>query len=342
MNQTKIVQADSLENGTLATDVPRDEAKRQESRSPRKNYRVSSVILFFLLHLSCLAVFFVPFRWSYVAIAAGLYFLRMFGVTAGYHRYFSHRSYKLARVPQFLIAFLAETSGQKGVLWWAAHHREHHQFSDTPRDVHSPIQEGFWWAHMGWIMSDNYDDYDPNLIRDYGKFAELRWLDRNYLVPPFLLGAAVMLLGGIPVFIWGFVVSTVLLYHGTFTINSLAHVWGKRRFDTHDDSRNNFVLALITMGEGWHNNHHKFMYACRQGLRWWEVDCTFYVLKALSWVGITKELRKARLVEDTAADKADAATELAESRCRIAVRHSQSQQNPTIPSDIVSGGDPVC
>ena len=314
VNQTKIVQADSPENSVFeaevfATDGPGDAVARQDARAARKNYRVGSVILFFLLHLSCLAVFFVPFRWSYVAIAAGLYFLRMFGVTAGYHRYFSHRSYKLARVPQFLMAFLAETSGQKGVLWWAAHHREHHQFSDTPRDVHSPIQKGFWWAHMGWIMSNDYDDHDPSLIRDYGKFAELRWLDRNYLVPPALLGAAIFLLGGLPVFMWGFVVSTVFLYHGTFTINSLAHVWGSRRFDTHDDSRNNFTLALITMGEGWHNNHHKFMYACRQGLRWWEVDCTFYVLKALSWVGITKELRKARLVEDRTADKA---TELVE------------------------------
>ena len=314
VNQTKIVQADSPENSVFeaevfASDGPRDAAARQDARAASRNYRVGSVILFFLLHLSCLAVFFVPFRWSYVAIAAGLYFLRMFGVTAGYHRYFSHRSYKLARVPQFLMAFLAETSGQKGVLWWAAHHREHHQFSDTPRDVHSPIQKGFWWAHMGWIMSNDYDDHDPSLIRDYGKFAELRWLDRNYLVPPALLGAAIFLLGGLPVFMWGFVVSTVFLYHGTFTINSLAHVWGSRRFDTHDDSRNNFTLALITMGEGWHNNHHKFMYACRQGLRWWEVDCTFYVLKALSWVGITKELRKARLVEDRTADKA---TELVE------------------------------
>ncbi len=313
VQQTKIIHADTQQAAPQEDRVLESEVARREAQAAGKNYRVSSVILFVALHLSCLAVFFVPFRWSYVAIAAGLYFLRMFGVTAGYHRYFSHRSYKLARVPQFLMAFLAETSGQKGVLWWAAHHREHHQFSDTPQDVHSPAQKGFWWAHMGWIMSDDYDDHDPALIRDYGKFAELRWLDRNYLIPPALLGAAIYLLGGLPVFIWGFVASTVCLYHGTFTINSLAHVWGTRRFDTHDDSRNNFTLALITMGEGWHNNHHKFMYACRQGLRWWEVDCTFYVLKAMSWVGITKELRKARLVEDkTTEDRTETPAELAE------------------------------
>ncbi len=201
-------------------------------------YRASSVTLFFLLHAGCLAVFFVPFRWSYVGLAAALYFLRMFAVTAGYHRYFSHRTYKLARVPQFLLAFLAETSGQKGVLWWAAHHREHHMYSDTPQDVHSPVQRGFWWAHMGWILSDGYDDHDPNLIRDYGKFPELSY----------------------------------------------------------------FVLALITMGEGWHNNHHKFMYACRQGLCWWEVDCTYYVVKVLGWLGIAREIREPKLVVDEAGE----------------------------------------
>jgi stearoyl-CoA desaturase (delta-9 desaturase) len=261
-------------------------------------YRFSSVSLFLALHAACLAVFFVPFRWSYVALAAGMYFLRMFAVTAGYHRYFSHRTYKLARVPQFLLAFLAESSGQKGVLWWAAHHREHHMYSDTPRDVHSPVQRGFWWAHMGWILSDAYDDHDPNLIRDYSKFPELRWISKNYLVPPALLGAAIYLLGGPGAFVWGFVVSTVCLYHGTFTINSLAHVWGERRFETSDDSRNNFVLALITMGEGWHNNHHQFMYACRQGLRWWEVDCTYYIVRVMGWVGLAKEIREPKAIAE--------------------------------------------
>jgi len=185
-------------------------------------------------------------------------------------------------------------------LWWAAHHREHHMYSDTPKDVHSPVQRGFWWAHMGWILSDAYDDHDPNLIRDYAKFPELRWISKNYLIPPAILGTAVFLLGGMGAFVWGFVLSTVCLYHGTFTINSLAHVWGERRFETSDDSRNNFFLALITMGEGWHNNHHKFMYACRQGLRWWEIDCTYYIVKALSWVGIAREIREPKGLADEA------------------------------------------
>ncbi len=261
------------------------------------SYRTGSVLLFATMHLSALAVFFVHFRWTWLAAGIALYLVRMFGVTAGYHRYFSHRSYKLARFWQFCIAFLAETSAQKGILWWAAHHREHHQFSDSENDVHSPMRNGFWWAHVGWIISDKYDDYDPNMIRDFGKFPELRWLDKYHLLPPILLGAAIFAIGGVTGLIWGFVVSTVLLYHGTFCINSLAHVWGSRRFDTGDTSRNNFILALITLGEGWHNNHHKFMYACRQGLRWWEIDITFYALKVLSWVRIVRDLRGVRLTE---------------------------------------------
>ena len=223
-----------------------------------------------------------------------MYAIRMFGITAGYHRYFSHRTYKLSRVWQFMLAFLAETSGQKGVLWWAAHHRLHHQHADGELDVHSPGRRGFWWAHVGWILSNDYDEYDVGLIRDFSKYPELFWLDQHYLVPPAVLGGLLLLAGGPGAFVWGFVVSTVLLFHATFTINSLAHLWGSRRFNTADDSRNNFVLAMITLGEGWHNNHHQFMYACRQGIRWWELDVTFYGLKLLSRLGIAKDLREIR------------------------------------------------
>ena len=186
-------------------------------RATISKYRISSVILFSFMHLACLTVFFVPFRWSWIELGVALYFLRMFGITAGYHRYFSHRSYKLGRVWQFLMAFLAETSAQKGVLWWAAHHREHHQNSDTADDVHSPMRMGFWWAHMGWIISNQYKSYEPRMVQDFGKFPELRWLDRYYIVPPAILGALVYLLGGSGAFVWGFVVSTIALFHGTFT-----------------------------------------------------------------------------------------------------------------------------
>jgi stearoyl-CoA desaturase (Delta-9 desaturase) len=262
---------------------------------PIRNYSFGTVIPFVLLHVGCVAVFFVPFRWSWVELTLAIYVVRMFGITAGYHRYFSHRTYKLGRGWQFLMAFLAETSGQKGVLWWAAHHRVHHRHADQDPDIHSPLKRGFWWAHVGWVLSNEYDTYEPALIRDFGKYPELRWLDKHYLVPPVALAVLLLLGGGLGAFVWGFVVSTVLLFHGTFTINSVAHLWGSRRFDTADDSRNNFVLAIITLGEGWHNNHHKFMYACQQGLRWWEVDVTYYALKMLNWLGIARDLRGIRV-----------------------------------------------
>ena len=260
-----------------------------------RNYSFGSVIPFVLLHAGCVAVLFVPFHWSWVGFMLAMYALRMFGITAGYHRYFSHRSYKLARGWQFLMAFLAETSGQKGVLWWSAHHRVHHRHADQDPDIHSPLKRGFWWAHVGWVLSNQYDKYDPALIQDFGKYPELRWLDKHYMVPPVTLAALLLLSGGLGALVWGFVVSTVLLFHGTFTINSVAHWWGSRRFDTADDSRNNFALAIITLGEGWHNNHHKFMYACQQGIRWWELDLTYYALKMLNWLGIARDLRGIRV-----------------------------------------------
>jgi stearoyl-CoA desaturase (Delta-9 desaturase) len=251
-----------------------------------------SVVGFFLIHAGCLAAFFLPIRWEWIALAIGSYLIRMFAVTAGYHRYFSHRSFKLNRFWQFILAFMAQTSGQKSVLWWAAHHRVHHRNSDREGDVHSPILQGLWWSHVGWIVSTRHEGYDPRLINDFRKFPELRFLDRYDLLPTVLYGAAFWLVGGFGAFMWGFVISTVILYHATFAINSMAHLWGTRRFDTADHSRNNFLLALVTLGEGWHNNHHQFMHACRQGMRWWEVDFTYYGLKILSWVGIVKDIRE--------------------------------------------------
>jgi len=275
--------------------IAREFLQGQRVRNRLRNYSFGTVIPFVLLHLALVAVFLVPFHWYLVALMFATYSLRMFAITAGYHRYFSHRTYKLSRGWQFLMAFLAETSGQKGVLWWAAHHRVHHQHSDGTKDIHSPTQRGFWWAHVGWVLSNDYDGYDPNLIKDFSKFPELRWINRHYLVPPVVMAASLLLAGGWEALVWGFVASTVLLFHGTFAINSLAHIWGSRRFATPDDSRNNFVLALITFGEGWHNNHHQFMYACRQGIRWWELDFTYYALKLLSWLGIARDLRGIRL-----------------------------------------------
>lgn len=263
------------------------------ARAPRYN-RVTS-IPFGLMHVAALGVFFFPFHWSLVAWLVGSYYLRMFAVTAGYHRLFSHRSYRMNRFWQFALAFLSQTSAQKGILWWASHHRHHHLMSDRKADVHSAVQEGFWWSHVGWILSDQYDNYDPAAVSDFGKYPELRWLDKFHLVPAIVYAVAIYLVGGWDAFFWGFVLATVVLYHGTFFINSLSHVWGSRRFATPDESRNNFALALLTLGEGWHNNHHFYMSSVRQGIRWWEIDVTFYVLKMLSWVGITRDLRPFRM-----------------------------------------------
>jgi stearoyl-CoA desaturase (delta-9 desaturase) len=273
--------------------LPPEDSMSHSVVSPR-DHRINWVqsAPFFAFHaFAAVAVFFVPFHWSYVVWALALYYVRMWVVTTGYHRYFAHRSFKTSRVFQFLLAFFAETSAQKGVLWWAANHRHHHRESDQPADLHSPLQDGFWWSHVGWILSDRYSETREEAIRDFARFPELRFLNRWYLLPPFLLAVGLFLIGGFPLLVWGFFVSTVLLWHGTFTINSLSHVFGSRRYRTTDTSRNNFLLALITCGEGWHNNHHYHQNTANQGWFWWELDLSFYMLKLLSALGLVWDLR---------------------------------------------------
>jgi len=221
-----------------------------------------------------------------------MYVPRMFFVTGAYHRYFSHRSYKTSRWFQFVLAFGAACTAQKGPLWWAAHHRVHHKLSDLPGDLHSVKQSGFWWSHHGWILSRDLEDTDLSKIKDFAKYPELVWLNTYWMIPPVMCGVAAFLVGGFWGLVWAFAVPQVLCWHGTFTINSLSHLWGKKRYatPTDDDSRNNPVLALITMGEGWHNNHHHYQVSARQGFFWWEIDCTYYVLKVMSWVGLVWDL----------------------------------------------------
>jgi stearoyl-CoA desaturase (delta-9 desaturase) len=228
--------------------------------------------------------------WPGFALAMVLYYVRMFGITAGYHRYFAHRSYKMGRVMQFLMALLGTTSVQKGVLWWAAHHRTHHKYSDEPEDLHSVRQRGFWWSHVGWILSTEHEETDWKRIQDFARYPELVWLNRWHLVVAVALATLLFALGGAFALVWGFFVSTTLLWHGTFTINSLAHVFGRRRYPTTDDSRNNWFLALITMGEGWHNNHHHYQRSTSQGFFWWEIDTAMYVLRAMSWLRLVTDL----------------------------------------------------
>jgi stearoyl-CoA desaturase (delta-9 desaturase) len=247
---------------------------------------------FFLVHAAALAAPFVaPFTWRWAALAAASYALRIFAITAGYHRYFAHRGYATGRGFQLVLAVLGCTAVQKGPLWWAGHHRDHHRFSDTPQDVHSPVQRGFWWSHVGWILCARYDATPPHRMKDFARFPELRWLDRWHLVPAMGYAALLTLAFGLPGLMWGFLVSTVLTWHGTFFVNSLAHVMGRRRYPTRDDSRNSLLIALLTLGEGWHNNHHHYPSTANQGWFWWEVDVSYYALRALAAVGLVRDLR---------------------------------------------------
>jgi len=262
------------------------------------------VIPFVLLHIGCLAVFWVGFSWFALSFALILYLVRMFAITGFYHRYFSHRAFRTSRPVQFILAVLGATAVQRGPLWWAAHHRHHHVYSDNQEDAHSPVQHGFWWSHFGWFLSTEHFATHTNRVKELSAFIELRLLDRFDIIVPILLGAGIYIFGnwlalahpelgtnGLQLFVWGFVVSTVVLYHATFTVNSLAHVWGKRRYATTDESRNNFWIALATLGEGWHNNHHHYPGSARQGFYWWEIDLTYYGLKLLAMLGLIWDLR---------------------------------------------------
>lgn len=281
-------------------------AGSEPARAPVSRWRVVLTSLPFLsVHVACVAVLWVGWSWPALAACALLYGVRVFAVTAGYHRYFSHRSFRTSRPMQFLFALLGTTALQKGPLWWAALHRHHHRYADTEEDIHPPTVKGFWWAHVGWILSPLYERTRFEAIRDFARFGELRFLNRFHLLPPIVLAVGLFALGWLfevklPSFetsrwqmlVWGFFVSTVLLWHVTFCVNSLAHVFGKRRFATRDTSRNSFLLALITFGEGWHNNHHRFPGSERQGFLWWEIDITHCVLKAMSWLGLVWDLRE--------------------------------------------------
>ena len=256
------------------------------------------------MHVACLAVFWVGVSGIAVLIAALLYAVRMFAITAFYHRYFAHRSFRTSRAVQFIFAVIGAASTQRGPLWWAAHHRNHHRHADTELDPHSPTIYGFIWSHAGWFLTPRAFRTEWERIPDLAKYPELRWLDRYDTLVPVLLATALYGLGvllahvapqlgtsGGQMLVWGFFVSTVVLFHATVTINSLAHRFGSRRFETRDDSRNNALLAVLTFGEGWHNNHHFFPGSARQGFRWWEIDLTWYGLKLMAMLGLIHDLK---------------------------------------------------
>jgi len=250
-----------------------------------------SILPFVAVHIGCLAAIWTGVTWEALDICLALYWLRMFAITAGYHRLFSHRAYAASRAFQFIIACLAQSSLQRSVLWWSATHRHHHLHSDSDQDVHSPRHKGFLYSHVGWMFTSKHDATDLVKVADLARYPELVWLHKYEIVPGLAMAALCFMLAGWSGLVVGFLWSTVLIFHAVFCINSLAHVRGKKRYVTGDDSRNNWVLAFFTMGEGWHNNHHAYQSSVRQGFKWWEIDLTYYILRLLSWVGIVWDLK---------------------------------------------------
>ena len=286
------VDLDARVDAPSADVAPDADAVTTKNSKKRRDDQVNLVssTAFFALHLTPLLAFWTGITATAVALFFVTFFGRMWAITAGYHRYFSHRSFRMNRFWGAVLAFAGTTAAQKGPLWWAAHHRNHHRYSDTEKDIHSP-KKGFWWSHVVWILCDKYNKSDQNLIRDFSKYPEMRFIDKYDWIGPWALGITCFLVGGWSGLVVGFFASTVLLWHSTFTINSLAHVWGRRVYETEDTSRNNPYLAMLTGGEGWHNNHHRYPFSARQGFRWWQIDTTYYGIKVLSWVGIVRDIR---------------------------------------------------
>lgn len=279
--------------------------KNADTHQDKESIDYWRVIPFVALHLACFALFWVGYSTFALIFAIALYALRMFAITGFYHRYFSHKAFQTSRAGQFIFAVLGATAVQRGPLWWAAHHRHHHCHSDEESDAHSPVQHGFLWSHIGWFLSRNSFHTELDRVKELAKFPELRFLDRFDVLIPTIFALSIFGLGmllekyapsletnGWQLLVWGFVLSTVVLYHATFTVNSLAHTWGNRRYATRDHSRNNFLIAIFTLGEGWHNNHHHYPVSASQGFYWWEIDLTYYGLRLMSSLGLIWNLRK--------------------------------------------------
>ena len=253
------------------------------------------ICVFWLIQASALGAFFVPFEWSYLGLWGASHFLRAIGLTLAFHRYFAHRSFQMNRVARFVWALIGTAAMQKGPLWWAGHHVNHHRFADRDGDPHSPAVSGIFYAHVGWFLNDAKNDkLEPTnpVIRDFSKAPEIAWLERYFSLPPLMLAIGLYLAGGMPWVVWGFCVPTVTLSHSTFAINTVNHMFGSRRFETPDDSRNNVITAFFAAGEGWHNNHHRYQRAARNGFYWWEFDPTWYVIRAMAAVGLAWDVQR--------------------------------------------------
>jgi stearoyl-CoA desaturase (delta-9 desaturase) len=272
-------------------------------------FKTIAMLVFWLVQVSALLVFFVPFSLAYLGLWAVSHFLRAIGLTLAFHRYFAHRAFQMTRPARFFWAFVGTAAMQKGPLWWAGHHVNHHRFADREGDPHSPMISGVYYAHVGWFLNDarhNVVERSNPVIRDFSKVPEILWLDRLFFVPPILLAGGLYLAGGMPWLVWGFCLPTVTLAHSTFAINTVNHLFGSRRFDTIDESRNNVVTALFAVGEGWHNNHHRYQRAARNGFYWWEFDPTWYTIRLMELLGLAWDVQPvpARIYEEARSIKA--------------------------------------
>ena len=246
------------------------------------------------VHALCAGLPFVHFSWRIVAFALASYVLQVLGITAGYHRYFSHHAFKTTRAFQLVLGWLGCSAMQNGPLWWASGHRTHHRFSDKQGDPHSPVLRGFWYAHLGWVLDGTHDRPDLGNVSDFTRYPELRFLDAYKWVPTIANGVLCTLLFGLPGLVWVFGLGTTLAFHAPLFVNSLGHLRGRRRFETSDSSRNNALLGILVLGEGWHNNHHHAQRLARHGLAWWEIDVTYYVIRMLQAVHVVWDVQEPR------------------------------------------------
>jgi len=255
-------------------------------------YSKPAVVAYGLLHLGCLGVFFVPFDSHAVAIFCGAYLIRGFGVSVIYHRYFAHRTFRTSRVMQFLFGLYGTTTVLGGPLWWAQTHREHHRHADTPDDIHSPRYQGFVYSHCGWFLTHAHRDVDLSKVSDLARFPEMMFLERwGGAFKLLYIGCAYWLFGVVGL-VWGFFVPTVVVIQMVHWIQSVSHsLGGYRRYPTPDESRNHWLFGVVSMGEGFHHNHHAFPASARLGLLWWEIDVGYYLLVGLAWLRLIRDLR---------------------------------------------------
>jgi stearoyl-CoA desaturase (delta-9 desaturase) len=293
LKEPAITSARERRPSTSAEASPSTEAVEESEPANQPNSVAGNgfyIALFVAMHLAALFVFVFEFSWALVGLCAATYAVRIWAITAGYHRYFAHRSYKTSRAFQFVMAFLGASALQQGPLWWASWHRHHHRYSDEVEDLHSP-RHGFWWSHVGWFFDRRAESPPLRNVKDLSRYPELVWLDRHWRVPSIVLAVICFAIAGWPGLAWGWFLSSVLVIHSTSLVNSLAHLWGTRPYETTDTSRNNVLIALLTFGEGWHNNHHHCMRSVRQGFHWWQIDISYYSLVLLSYLRVVWDLR---------------------------------------------------